>query len=173
LRGGVYSVVLQYGGEKEYDVLVKEYETAKNADERNTALRSIGRAKDAKLIQRTLAYALSKNVKDQDIYLPLAGLRAHKEGIVAFWSWMKENWETLYKKLPPSLTMMGSVVSMGTSGFTHDDQRQDVESFFKKVGTKGFERNLAQSVDAIKAKTGWLERDAKDVEQWLRENKYL
>ncbi|KAK3677564.1 Aminopeptidase 2 mitochondrial [Recurvomyces mirabilis] len=173
LRGGVYSVVLQYGGEKEYNAIVKEYETAKNAEERNTALRAIGRAKEPQLIKRSLAYSLSKEVKDQDIYLPLAGLRAHQEGIIALWAWMKENWETLKKKLPPSLSMMGSVVSMGTSSFTHDDQRKDIEAFFDKVGTKGFERNLAQSVDAIKAKTGWLERDGEDVKQWLKENKYL
>ncbi|KAK4560957.1 Aminopeptidase 2 mitochondrial [Recurvomyces mirabilis] len=173
LRGGVYSVVLQYGGEKEYNAIMKEYETAKNAEERNTALRAIGRAKEPQLIKRSLAYSLSKEVKDQDIYLPLAGLRAHQEGIIALWAWMKENWETLKKKLPPSLSMMGSVVSMGTSSFTHDDQRKDIEAFFDKVGTKGFERNLAQSVDAIKAKTGWLERDGEDVKQWLKENKYL
>ena len=171
--GGVYSVVLQYGGEKEYDALVHEYETAKNSDERNTALRAIGRAKDDKLIKRTLDYALSKQVKDQDIYLPLAGLRAHTEGIEAFWGWMKENWETLKKKLPPSLSMLGSVVTMGTSSFTSEKQRKDVEAFFDKAGTKGFERNLAQSLDSIKAKQGWIERDAKDVEQWLKENEYL
>lgn len=173
LRGGVYSVVLQNGGEKEYNALVKEYETAKNADERNTALRAIGRAKDPKLIQRSLAYSLSKQVKDQDIYLPLAGLRAHKEGVEALWAWMKENWETLKKKLPPSLSMMGSVVSMGTSGFSKEEQLKDVEAFFKEKGTKGFERNLAQSCDGVRAKIGWIERDAKDVEQWLKENKYL
>ncbi|KAI7255861.1 hypothetical protein KC335_g13611 [Hortaea werneckii] len=173
LRGGVYATVLSYGGEKEYNAIVKEYETAKNADERNTALRAIGRAKDPKLIQRTLAYSLSKEVKDQDIYLPLSGLRAHKEGVVAFWSWMKENWETLIKKLPPSLSMMGSVVTMGTSSFTKEHQLKDVEAFFKEKGTKGFERNLAQSKDAISAKIGWLERDAKDVEAWLKENRYL
>ncbi|KAI7030247.1 hypothetical protein KC352_g47597, partial [Hortaea werneckii] len=92
---------------------------------------------------------------------------------VAFWSWMKENWETLIKKLPPSLSMMGSVVTMGTSSFTKEHQLKDVEAFFKEKGTKGFERNLAQSKDAISAKIGWLERDAKDVETWLKENKYL
>ncbi|KAK0933541.1 Aminopeptidase 2 mitochondrial [Friedmanniomyces endolithicus] len=173
IRGAVYSIVLQYGGEKEYNAILKEYETAKNADERNTALRSVGRAKQPELIQRSLAYSLSKEVKDQDIYLPLAGLRAHKEGIEAFWTWMKANWATLKKKLPPSLTMMGSVVAMGTSGFTSEAQRADVERFFKEVGTKGFERNLAQSLDSIEAKAGWLERDAKDVEEWLKENKYL
>lgn len=173
LRSSVYSVVLQYGGKKEYDAILKEYETAKSSDERNSALRSIGRAQDPELIQRTLAYALSKEVKDQDIYLPLAGLRAHKAGIEALWTWMKENWDVLKKKLPPSLTMLGSVVSMGTSGFTREDQLKDIEKFFDGQSTKGFDRNLAQSFDAIRAKQGWLQRDGEDVVEWLKENRYL
>ena len=173
LRGPVYSVVLQYGGEKEYNTIVKEYETGKNSDERNTALRSLGRARDPKLIQRTLEYSMSKEVKDQDIYLPLAALRTHREGIEAFWAWMKDNWERLVKKMPPSFTLLGSVVTMGTSGFTHEDQLKDVEAFFKERSTKGFDRNLAQSIDSIRAKIQTINRDGKDVEEWLKENKYL
>lgn len=173
LRSSVYSIVLQYGGAKEYDALVKEYETAKASDERNAALRSLGRASDPALVQRTLAYSLSKHVKDQDIYLPLAGLRAHKEGIEALYAWLKENWDLLRERMPPSFTLFGNVVSMATSPFTKPEQLKDVEKFFDGRSTKGFDRNLAQSYDAIKAKIGWLERDSKDVEQWLKDNKYL
>ncbi|EMC91137.1 hypothetical protein BAUCODRAFT_39278 [Baudoinia panamericana UAMH 10762] len=173
IRGAVYSVVLQYGGEKEYDAIVKEYETTKDTEERLSALRSLGRAKDDKLIKRTLAYALSKAVKDQDIYIPIAGLRAHKEGIQALWAWMKENWEALKTKMPPSMTMLSSVVSIATSSFTEQQQLDDIDAFFTKVGTKGFERSLAQSKDAITAKIKWLERDRGDVKAWLKEKKYL
>nr|OQO21284.1 hypothetical protein B0A51_10340 [Rachicladosporium sp. CCFEE 5018] len=173
LRSSVYAVVLRYGGAKEYDALVHEYTTAATSDERNAALRSLGRAQSPELIQRTLAYSLSPQVKEQDVYLPLAGLRAHKEGIEAFWAWMKENWETLRKKMPPSFTLLGSTVSMATSGFTKQEQLEDVEAFFKERSTKGFDRNLAQSIDAVRAKIGWLERDGKDVEDWLKAEKYL
>ncbi|KAF2857406.1 hypothetical protein K470DRAFT_260840 [Piedraia hortae CBS 480.64] len=173
LRSSVYATVLQNGGEKEYNALVKEYETAKNADERNTALRALGRARDPKLIQRTLAYAISKEVKDQDIYLPISGLRAHREGVEALWEWTTQNWATLKKKLPPSLSMLGSVVTMATNGFTSEDRLREVEAFFKKEGSKGFERQLAQSLDSVRAKIGWLGRDRKDVDAWLKENKYL
>lgn len=173
LRASVYSVALQYGGEKEYNAVVKEYETGKNSDERNTALRALGRARDPKLIQRTLDYSLSKEVKDQDIYLPLAALRTHREGIEAFWSWLKANWETIKKKLPPSLSMLGSVVTMATSGFTKEAQLKDIEKFYGEHSTKGFDRNLAQSKDSIVAKMGQIERDGEDVVGWLKENKYL
>jgi aminopeptidase 2 len=125
------------------------------------------------LIQRTLALPLSEEVKGQDIYLPLGGLRTHKEGITALWQWMTENWEALEKKLPPGLTMLGSVVTMCTSSFTSPQQMKEIEEFFAKKSTKGFNQSLAQSMDAIKAKGQWIERDSEDVKTWLKDNGYL
>ncbi|PSK43729.1 Aminopeptidase 2 [Elsinoe australis] len=173
LRGGVYAVVLQNGGESEYDTILNIYRTAKTSDERNTALRAIGRANKPELIKRTLELPLSKEVKEQDIYLPLGGLRTHKEGIVALWNWMKDNWDTIQSKLPPGLSMLGSVVSLCTSSFTSEAQIKEIDDFFKERSTKGFDQSLAQSFDAIRAKEGWLKRDRDDVEGWLRERKYL
>ncbi|KAJ9626577.1 Aminopeptidase 2 mitochondrial [Taxawa tesnikishii (nom. ined.)] len=173
LRAGVYAIVLQNGGEAEYDAILNEYRTAKTSDERNTALRAIGRARKPELIKRTLQLPLSKEVKEQDIYLPIGGLRSHKEGIVALWNWMKENWDTIQKKLPPGLSMLGSVVSLCTSSFTSEAQLKEIESFFKERSTKGFDQSLAQSFDAIRAKAGWLERDRADVEKWLKDRDLL
>jgi aminopeptidase 2 len=152
---------------------LNEYRNAATSDERNTALRSIGRAKDPELIKRTLSLPLSDEVKGQDIYLPMASLRTHPEGIKALWNWMKENWAELEKKLPPGLTMLGSVVSISTSSFTHPEQMQDIQDFFAKKSTKGFDQALAQSLDAIRAKSSWIERDSKDVKAWLEKKGYL
>jgi aminopeptidase 2 len=62
---------------------------------------------------------------------------------------------------------------MSTSGFTKPEQLAKVEKFFEGRSTKGFDRNLAQTYDAVKAKIGWVQRDAEGVEKWLKENKYL
>ncbi|CAO2648720.1 Nn.00g096690.m01.CDS01 [Neocucurbitaria sp. VM-36] len=173
LRGSVYAIVLANGGKEEYDVIVNESLHATTSDERNSALRSLGRAKSPELIQRTLDFALSKDVKGQDIYLPISALRSHSEGCYALWTWVKENWEELERRLPPSLSMLSSVVSITTSSFTHRDHIKDIEAFFKNKSTKGFDMSLSQSIDAISAKAAWLERDSDDVKTWLQEHKYL
>lgn len=136
IRASVYAIVLQNGGEKEYDILLDEYRTAKDADERNTALRSLGRVQDDNLIKRTLTLPLSDDVKAQDVYLPIAALRNDPKGIEALWDWMKANWEPLQEKCPPALTMLGSMVQICTSGFTHEDQLEDVTRWFKGKSTK-------------------------------------
>ncbi|KAH7131928.1 peptidase family M1-domain-containing protein [Dendryphion nanum] len=173
LRGSAYAILLAQGGKVEYDAILEQALHAPTSDERNTALRSLGRAKDPELIKRTLAMALSDDVKGQDIYLPLSSLRTHPEGIEVLWSWVQENWTELEKRLPPSLSMLSSVVSIATSSFTHREHIEDIQKFFEDKSTKGFDKALAQSCDAIRAKAAWIERDSEDVKTWLQEHGYL
>jgi aminopeptidase 2 len=114
----------------------------------------------------------SGEVKDQDIYMPTSGLRSHPEGIEALFTWMTENWEELTKKLPPALSMLGTMVTIFTSSFTKKEQLAQVEKFFQGKSTNGFDQSLAQSLDAIRSKVTWIERDRADVAAWLKENGY-
>ncbi|KAK4217715.1 peptidase family M1-domain-containing protein [Rhypophila decipiens] len=172
IRGSVFSMALKYGGKEEYDAVLNFYRTSKNADERNTALRILGRAKQPELIKQTLDLMFSGEVKDQDIYMPASGLRTHPEGIEALFTWMTSNWDALYKKLPPALSMLGAMVNICTSTYTTKEQLEKVEKFFADKNTNGFDKSLAQSLDAIRSKTAWVDRDREDVAAWVKENGY-
>ncbi|KAK4659472.1 Aminopeptidase 2 mitochondrial [Podospora pseudocomata] len=170
IRGSVFSMALKHGGKEEYDAVLDFYRKSTNSDERNTALRCLGRAKDPELIKRTLDLLFSGEVKDQDIYMPTAGLRSHPEGIEALYEWMTQNWEKLVEKLPPALSMLGTMVTIFTSSFTKKEQLAKVEQFFADKSTNGFDQSLAQSLDAIRSKISWVERDREDVAAWVKEN---
>src|SRR5699024_3327644 len=109
---------------------------APTSDEKTTALRCLGAAEDPALIQRTLGLASGDEVKNQDIYMPLGGLRSHAPGIEARWNWVKDNWDALYKRLPPGLGMLGNVVQLCTSSFCTEAQLNDVQTFFESKDTK-------------------------------------
>ncbi|KAI9676270.1 MAG: Aminopeptidase 2 mitochondrial [Trizodia sp. TS-e1964] len=173
IRASVYGIVLQNGGEKEYDIILNESRTANTSDERNTAMRSLGRARDPKLIQRTLAMPLTDEVKGQDVHLPLGSLRTHGPGIEALWNWLQQNWAQIEIKLPHGLTMLSSVVQICTASFTSQAKVDEITEFFKKHSTKGFDQGLAQSLDSIKAKALWVEKDRSDVSEWLANNQSL
>ncbi|KAH8812592.1 peptidase family M1-domain-containing protein [Xylogone sp. PMI_703] len=167
IRGSVFGIVLKYGGKEEYDVVLDTYRKSTNSDERNTALRALGRAKAPELIQRTLTLPFGGEVKEQDIYLPLGGLRTHAEGIEALFGWMTDNWDELTRRLPAGLSMLGTMVSICTSSFTSKEGLDRVQKFFSTRSTKGFDQGLAQSCDAIRAKDAWIARDRDDVKQWV------
>ncbi|KAL4946615.1 hypothetical protein BDV06DRAFT_218082 [Aspergillus oleicola] len=173
IRGSVFSIVLKNGTEKEYNVVYNRFQNAPTSDEKTTALRCLGTAEDPALIKRTLGLALGDEVKSQDIYMPLGGLRTHAAGIDARWNWVKENWDTLYQRLPPGLGMLGTVLQICTASFCTEAQLKDVEGFFANKDTKGFDRAIEQSLDAIRAKVKWVQRDSADVGSWLKSKGYL
>ena len=115
------------------------------------------------MIQRTLNLLNSSDVKDQDIYMPMGGLLAHPGGIEALWAYVKENWDDIYKRFPPSGMMLGSIVSIATQTFTKPEQLADVESFFADKDKTGYQRTLEQSKDTIRSRISWVERDSEDL----------
>ncbi|KAG9236474.1 peptidase family M1-domain-containing protein [Amylocarpus encephaloides] len=167
IRGSVFGMALKYGGKDEYEVILNTYRESRNADERNTALRCLGRAKDPGLIQRTIALPFSGEVKEQDVYLPISALRTHPEGIEALYNWMTENFDILEKKFPAGLSMLGSIVGICTSSFTSKAALDRIHKFFESRSTKGFDQSLAQASDNIRAKDAWLGRDRQDVKDWV------
>lgn len=68
--------------------------------------------------------------------MPLGGLRNHPTGIETRWTWLKENWDEIFKRLPPSLGMLGTVVQLTTSSFCTEAQLKDVQEFFAAKDTK-------------------------------------
>jgi aminopeptidase 2 len=57
-------------------------------------------------------------------------------------------------------------------GFSDQHWIDRVNEFFAQHSTKGFEMTLEQSVDSIRTKARWVQRDTKDVKTWLKENGY-
>lgn len=152
IRGSVFSIVLKNGGEKEYDVILDRFRNAPTSDEKNTALRTLGAAENPALIKRTLDLASGDEVKNQDIYMPLAGLRGHANGIEARWEWLKTNWDAIYKRLPPSLGMLGTVVQITTASFCTEKQLKEVEEFFASKDTKVSQ----QTIHSMRLEWHWL-----------------
>lgn len=83
------------------------------------------------------------------------------------YGWMTENWDELAKRFPAGLSMLGSLVSICTSSFTGQAGLERVQAFFADKNTNGFNQSLAQSSDAISAKSAWLGRDRGDVAEWV------
>lgn len=106
-------------------------------------------------------------MKDQDIFRPIAALASHAEGTEAVFIWMTENWDELSRRLPAGLSMLGRIVSMCTSYLASEDGLRRVQKFFEDKSTKGFDQNLAQSCDSIRARIAWLGRDREDVKSWV------
>lgn len=119
------------------------------------------------MVQQTLDLLLSGKIRDQDIYLPIGGLRSSREGIEGLFHWMTKNWDAIYTKFPKESTIIGSIVAYSVGGLSTQKQLSEVEKFFGERSKAGFDRSLAQATDSVRAKVAWTERDNEDLRQWL------
>lgn len=173
LRSSIFNVNAKLGDEKVFDQLYSIYTNPLSVEEKIAALRSFGRFEDDAVLDKVAGLLMKTDiVKAQDIYIPMQGMRAHRKGIERLWKWFTENWDAIYKLLPPGLSMLGSVVTLASSGFTKQEQKQQVEQFFKDKNTKGFDQSVAQTLDIITAKSNWSTRDGDVIAQWLKKNDY-
>ncbi|OBA23119.1 alanine/arginine aminopeptidase [Metschnikowia bicuspidata var. bicuspidata NRRL YB-4993] len=138
-RAAVFNSVAKRGDAKVFDQLFAIYLKPGSVEEKIAALRAFGRFEDEQVLDKVASLLLQSNVvKAQDIYIPMQGMRAHPVGIEKLWGWFTSNWEDIYKLLPPGLSMLGSVVTVASSGFTQDSQKENVVKFFEGKNTKGF-----------------------------------
>ena len=157
----------------QYNSILNEYRTAGTDDERTEALASLSEVKDLELLKRTLALPLSDEVKTQDICVSISRTQTVPGGAELLWEWMCTNWEELEKRLPAGLGMLGYVVRFCTVGFSDPQWVDKINQFFAQHSTKGFEMTLEQTMDDIRVKARWVQRETEDVKTWLKENGYL
>lgn len=173
LRGSIFNTVAKSGDEKTFDQLFEIYSNPLAIEEKIAALRAFGRFSKPEILDKVTGLLLNTEiVKQQDVYIPIQGLRATKLGVEKTWAWLSGNWDKVYELFPPGLSMLGSIVTLSTSGFTKAEQRKEVEEFLASKNTKGFDQSLAQSLDMITTKIKWADRDSKAIYKWLEANGY-
>lgn len=173
IKAAVFSAIAKSGGQNEYDQIMNVYSHPSSIDEKKIALLTLGKFSSSNLIAKTLEYAINPEiVRPQNVITALSGLRGHKEGILALWKWLQNNWDLLNEKFPPSLNMLSHIVSTCTSGYLVDGSRKEITEFFKNKSVVGIDKSLEQSLDTIETKYKWFTRDHQVVNNWLNKKGY-
>ena len=66
-RDAVFSLSLEHGGDMEFEALVNVFMHSESEEERYCALENMGCVFTPRLVDRTLEFAFSDDVRDQDV----------------------------------------------------------------------------------------------------------
>ena len=165
LRGVVYSTVAKHGGPKEYAKLMKMYKSETLHEEKNRIGRALGNFRQKNLLERTLNFAISKDVRPQDCVRMLGVVTVNPEGTDLAWRFIKRNWKLLRKHYSGSRELSYLLEPMGVS--TSVKAAKDIESFLKKNPTPGTERTVSQILERIHSNAVWLKRDQNSLSELL------
>lgn len=162
IKQTVYNSVAQNGDAARLGQLLNIYRKTDDHQEKQRVLRSLGRFRDKKTINAVLAFAISSEVRKQDVFMPIVHLGANTVARPLVWSFVKEHWKLLTEWFEDG-HMMGRIVEGPTSGFATLEALADVEEFFESHPVASAQRAMKRSVECIRSNIKWIERDTHDI----------
>ncbi|KAF8934439.1 hypothetical protein BGZ47_010369 [Haplosporangium gracile] len=170
----VFEIVLKTTtGLEEYEAILAFYRETYSPGEKVVALTVLGYGNSPEMIQRTLAFAMSEEVRNADILSALATLRSSVMGRAELWNFMRQHWDVLYERHFEDLRFVEYFILFSIGMFSSVEKYQEVQDFFANKDTSQCDRILANCLEGIRTRILWLERDREDVEVWLKTNGYL
>lgn len=171
IRGTAYAVCLKYGGKAEFDSILKIYRESSLPDQKLAALGAIGASTKLELIKLALEFALSDEVRPQDIIYPLRSVaNALPDGRLAAWEWTKNNWQLFYDRYNNGgSALLARIVTFSTEGLGTIKFAEEIKSFFSDKDAKKISRAIDQSIEKIYGNHRWMTKDAASLAQWLKD----
>ena len=169
IRNAVYRTVAMYGGSNEWKLFEKLYKEEILHEEKERIGYALCSFKDKTLLEKTLHFIMSENVKDQDAPHMLAMVWQNIYGRDLTWKFVKKNWATLLKKYGEGGHFLSRLVSPLGNHIKLSDLK-DAKKFFEKNDAPGAKRSLEQAYEKIESNAAWIVDDKKIIKSWLSKN---
>jgi aminopeptidase N/puromycin-sensitive aminopeptidase len=157
-------IAARNGDEALFDRLQKIYESSSNPDLQEDALRQLARFQKPALVQRSLDYAVSGKVRNQDAAIQFAIALRNDEEREQAWSYIKTNWDKVQARLT---TEMGGYLVSATGNFCSAQGRDDVRSFFSTHMVAASDKALKHAIESIDGCIELRALQEPKLKQWL------
>ena len=147
-----------------YDKVLAVSRNSTDPEEQENALRTLARFRDPELVKRTLDYAVSGEVRNQDSWGVLVALLRDRETQDQTWDYIRTHWDTVKAQLTVS---SGEEVVRATGHFCSVERRDEVTEFFAAHKVEASARTLATAVDSINACVQVRATQGSDFHKWL------
>lgn len=158
MRSPVFKIVLKNGGKAEYQDVKAYFSQATDNAERKHVLSSLGHIMDPSLKKSTLEWAISGDIKLQDFFYPLGGVRSSsREGGVIAWDFFKANFKAIQDMVgTANSSLMDAAIVSCAGGFCSEEKANDIEEFFKANPVPRSSRKIQQTLESIRANAKFL-----------------
>ena len=160
LRIPVYSLIAWEGNAKTHRKLIQLYKKASMQEEKMRFLIALCNFQNQKLLLKTLKFSLTKEVRSQNLFVPISGVASNPYGKDIIWPWMKKNWKQLKKKFGEGNPLSNRIV--GSLSVVNANKEDEIRRFFRKNPLRGTERKLEQTLERVRIKAKFIERSRKE-----------
>jgi len=161
---GAFSLAALNGNEAFYDRVMTALKNPKSPEEYYMYLFSLPRFGDPKLLQRTLEYAISPDVRSQDALGVVSNVMQNPAGQKLAWDFILAHWDAVQKAGGP---FASAEVVDATSSFCDAHMRDQVVDFFAAHKIEAAERTYRQSIERINNCVDLKSQQEPELAAWL------
>jgi aminopeptidase N len=164
LASSALSLAALNGDQALYDKVITALKNAKSPEDYYTDQSTLAKFTDPNLLQRTLDYAVSPDVRSQDALQIIAGVMRNPAGEKLAWNFIQTHWGAVQKAGGPfaSAEIIGA-----TSSFCSAKLRDEVTSFYDAHKIDAAERTYRQSIERINNCVDLKSRQEPQLASWL------
>ena len=158
------AMAAENGDEDFYNRVQAVTQKADDPELQEESLRILTEFRSPILVVRTLEYATSGQVRNQDSWILIAVELSQRETRDLAWSWVQKNWDKVKAQFT---TASGANVVSSLGSFCTVDRRNEIASFFATHKVEAADRTLAKSLDSIDACVKLRQTQEPNLHAWL------
>jgi aminopeptidase N len=144
--------------------LQKISQTSTNPEIQSGALHLLAMFENPDLAKRSLEYAISTKVRNQDAAIQLAISLDSDKNRELTWKFIQDHWDQVKKEFTPE---MGSILVGATSTFCSESARDDVSQFFSTHKVPAADQTLKHSIERINGCIELRKLQEPQLRSWL------
>jgi aminopeptidase N/puromycin-sensitive aminopeptidase len=152
------------GTEEFYNRILTVSQKADDPGLQSEALETLAYFRDPTLERRTLEYAVSGQVRNQDSWVLIAIELSRAETRDLAWDWVRSHWKQVEAQLT---TASGGNLISATGTFCSVGRRDEVQSFFAAHPVEASQRALAKALDGINDCVRLRALQEPNLKEWL------
>jgi aminopeptidase N len=164
LAAAAFGLAAQNGDSAFYDKLMAGVKNAPTPELYYRYFFSLSSFSDPQLLQRTLDYAVSPEVRSQDSLFLLGAVMANPAGEKLAWNFVRSRWAEVEKAGGP---FASAQVVISTGAFCDAGLRDEVNAFFSVHKVAAAERSFRQAMESIKNCVDLKSQQSNQLASWL------
>jgi len=137
---------------------------AKSPEEYYTYFMTLAHFSDPKLLERTLNFAISPDVRSQDALQLVSSVLSNPAGEKLAWDFVRQHWTEIEKVGGP---FASAEVVGATAIFCSASMRDQVTEFFATHKSEAFERTYKQTIERINTCVDFKAQQQAQLASWL------
>jgi hypothetical protein len=157
-------VVAFNGDASEYAKLLDLFKNAKTPEAEKRCLMALGMFRQPELVEKSLNFALSKDVRSQDGPTILALLLNNRYDNKLAWTFVTENWQKIVHTYPDHITAR---IIAGTESFSTPALETSLKDFASTHTVPYGARTVAETLERVHANNLFVQRSGAELASWL------